>query len=440
VFGISAAGSSRGWELVDDRFDMSKEWNEPFRFGWIVEIDPYDPASTPKKRTALGRFKHEAAAGTKAKKGNYVVYMGDDQAGQFIYKFVTSGKVKSKRKANADLLDSGTLYVAEFLADGSGVWKPLVFGTGPLVSPAFEDQADVLIRARVAAALLGATKMDRPEDVEVNPTSGYIYAAMTGTSRSTADAANPRVSGSTTDPDSSRAGHVIEIREASGDHTGTAFTWEIFMLCGNPNAGGTLDAATVPAGANSSGRTYYAGFDESQVSPIARPDNVAFDSKGNLWLATDGLPSAASGGGLGKNDSFYGVPTAGSERGHIKALASVPLGAEATGPFFTRDDKTLFGSVQHPGEEGNNLAPQSTWNSVASSVVGGSVISRNAVVAIRRTNGSSIPAGSSSMSAESSGLAAPNAMGAIAAVAAAGGLIAFRQQRMNELSEHVTVD
>ncbi|MCX6521086.1 MAG: PhoX family phosphatase [Actinobacteria bacterium] len=434
VFGIGAGASSRGWELVDDRFDMTKEWNEPFRFGWIVEIDPYDPTSVPKKRTALGRFKHEAAAGTRATNGKYVVYMGDDQAQQCIYKFVSDKKVQRRASANADLLDSGTLYVATFLPDGTGVWKPLVFGTGPLVSPTFEDQADVLIRTRIAAGLLGGTKMDRPEDVEVNPKTGFIYAAMTGTSRSAADAANPRLSNAATDPDSSRGGHIIEIREASGDHTGLSFAWEIFMLCGNPNAGGTLDAATVPAAANSSGRTYFAGFDESQVSPIARPDNVAFDSRGNLWISTDGMPSLPSGGGLQKNDSFYGVPTAGPERGHLKALASVPLGAEATGPYFTADDKTLFGAVQHPGEDGNNLVPQSTWNAVSSAVVPGSVISRNAVVAIRRVNGTSIPAGRPA-TASSASLGTSSPVGAIAAVAAAGGLLAFRQQRMAEKLE-----
>ncbi len=435
VFGIAAGASSRGWEQVDGRFDMRNEWNEPFRFGWIVEIDPYDSTAAPKKRTALGRFKHEAAAGTKATNGKYVVYMGDDQAGQCIYKFVSDKRVQRRVSANADLLDSGTLYVATFLADGTGVWKPLVFGTGPLVSPTFEDQADVLIRTRIAAGLLGGTKMDRPEDVEVNPKTGFIYAAMTGTSRAAADAANPRLSNTATDPDSSRGGHIIEMREAAGDHTGLAFSWEIFMLCGNPNAGGTLDAPTVPAAANASGRTYFAGFDESQVSPIARPDNVAFDSRGNLWISTDGMPSLPAGGGLQKNDSFYGVPTTGAERGHLKALASVPLGAEATGPYFTSDDKTLFGAVQHPGEDGNNLAPQSTWNAVTSAAVSGSVISRNAVIAIRRTNGESIPAGLSSMPATSASFGTTGPVGATAALAAAGALLMFRQQRMIDMSD-----
>lgn len=143
------------------------------------------------------------------------------------------------------------------------------------------------------------------------------------------------------------------------------------------------------------------------------------------------MPSAASGGGLQKNDSYFGVPTAGAERGHLKALASVPLGAEATGPFFTADDRTLFGSVQHPGEEGNNLAPQSRWNAVTSVANPASVISRNAVVAVRRTNGDSIPAGRSARSS----MGPTGSLGAAAAIAAVGGLIAFRQQRMEGTSE-----
>ncbi|MBI5087783.1 MAG: PhoX family phosphatase [Actinobacteria bacterium] len=431
--GIVAGTSSRGWEAVDPRFDMAQEWNEPFRFGWIAEIDPYTVASTPKKRTALGRFKHEAAAGKVAGNGKYVVYMGDDQANQFIYKFVTAGTVDTgNRLANDGLLDSGTLYVAKFNSDGSGTWMPLVFGSVPALSaPSFEDQADLLIRTRVAAAALGATPMDRPEDVEVNPISGFIYAAMTGTSRSTADAANPRVSSAGTDPDSARGGHVIEIRETGNDHTATTFAWEIFMLCGNPNAGGTLDATTFPAGANSSGRTYFAGFDETQVSPIARPDNVAFDSLGNLWITTDGMPSAASGGGLQKHDTIYGVPTAGAERGHLKALCSGPKGCEMTGPYFTADDKTLFAAIQHPGEDGNIGAPQSTWNSIPATSPAGTC-ARNAVIAIRRLDASSVPAGTATPPAEIPEFPMP--VVAAASAAAIGGVVAWRQSRMNRKS------
>ena len=433
VFGIPAGPSNRGWELVDPRFDMTKEWNEPFRFGWIVEIDPYDPKDVPKKRTALGRFKHEAAAGVKAKSDEYVVYMGDDQVGQCIYKFVSNGRVKKQRQANTTLLDKGTLYVATFKSDGTGTWSPLTFGSGPLVSPAFSDQADVLIRTRTAAVALGGTPMDRPEDVEVSPKTGYIYAAMTGSARSAADAANPRVSNAKTDPNSSRGGHIIEIREDADDHTSTTFSWEIFILCGVPEVEGTLDSQTQPAAANSSGRTYFAGFDESQVSPIARPDNVAFDSFGNLWITTDGMPSAAERGGLGKNDSIYGVPTVDAERGHLKALCSGPLGAEMTGPYFTPDDATLFAAIQHPGEDGNIQAPQSTWNSVTA--VNAGKCSRNGVIAIRRNDGTSIPFGTGpeAAAAASLGMSALPAP-VVGAAALVGGLVAFRARRMGHPS------
>jgi uncharacterized protein len=432
VFGIAAGSSGRGWEVVDDRFDMTKDWNEPFRFGWIVEVDPYAAASTPKKRTALGRFKHEAAAGTiDSASSKYVVYMGDDQAGQFIYKFVTTGTVNTTdRAANDGLLDSGTLYVATFNSAGTGTWSPLTFGSvAALSSPTFEDQADILIRTRTAAAALGGTPMDRPEDIEVNPVSGYIYAAMTGTSRATADAANPRISSVATDPNSARGGHIIEIRETGGNHAGLTFSWEIFMLCGTPGVGGSLDAVTVPAGANSSGRTYFAGFDETQVSPIARPDNVAFDTLGNMWITTDGMPSAASGGGLGLHDTIYGVPTAVPERGHLKALCSGPKGCEMTGPYLTYDDKTLFASIQHPGEDGTIVVPQSTWNSIPATTPPGTC-ARNAVIAIRRLDGSSVPAGTpGAPPPEVPEFPVP--VVAVATAAAVGGVVAWRQNRMN---------
>jgi uncharacterized protein len=399
TFDYSESSSSRGWETVAPRFDLAGEPNEVFRYGWIVEVDPYNPRSVPKKRTALGRFKHEGAAGTTASDGQYVVYMGDDQSGQFIYKFVSDDRVNTKhRRRNFGLLDSGTLYAARFDADGTGEWLALTFGTGPLVAASgWEDQAHVLLFARSAAAALGATPMDRPEDVEVNPVTGYVYAAMTGSSRTAADAANPRTSTfpnpnspatNIDDYNGSGEGHVIEIREDGDDNAACTFSWEIFLLCGTPNADGTLDAAT-PGGAQESGRTYYGGFDESQVSPIARPDNVSFDSVGNLWIGTDGMPGSEATGS--NHDTLFGVPTAGGARGHSKALASCPIDAEMTGPYFTPDDTSVFASIQHPGEDGTIAAPTSTWNSVTSA--SGGVCSRNAVIVVRRENGSSIPAG-----------------------------------------------
>jgi uncharacterized protein len=230
-YGIATGNSQRRWELYHDRFDVAAEPNEAFRFGWVVEIDPYDPSALPKKRTALGRLKHEGATTVLARDGRAVVYSGDDERFEYMYKFVTSGRYNpAHRAANMDLLDSGTLYAARFNDDGTGEWIPLVGGEGPLAA---WSHAQVLVYTRGAADLVGVTKMDRPEDIETNPVNGKVYIVLTSnTNRGTAgnpgpDAANPRAN--------NRHGHIIELTEAGEDPASMTFHWDIFLLCGDPS-------------------------------------------------------------------------------------------------------------------------------------------------------------------------------------------------------------
>ncbi|MEV6159627.1 PhoX family phosphatase [Nonomuraea sp. NPDC052129] len=332
--------SSRRFDRVEERFDLAKHPNEANRFGWVVEIDPFDPDSTPVKRTALGRLKHEAANTTLARDGRVVVYMGDDSRFEYIYKFVSKNRfIPGNDRHNRDLLDEGTLYVAKFTGDspaaeidgsgklpsdgafdGSGQWIPLVSGSKSYVDGM--TATEVLVYTRVAADKVGATKMDRPEDMERNPVTGGVYVALTNNTNRTAaqvDEANPRPS--------NKHGHVLEIVERRDDAGEKTFAWSIPLVCGDPN-----DAAT-----------YFAGYDKTKVSPISCPDNVAFDRDGNLWIATDGNQ-------LGSNDGMFVMPVRGKERGHLRQFLTVPLGAETCGPMVTEDQRSVFVAVQHPGE------------------------------------------------------------------------------------------
>ncbi|HLL49040.1 MAG TPA: PhoX family phosphatase, partial [Thermomicrobiales bacterium] len=312
-YGVGEAASERRWEEFHSRFDLAQEPNEPFRFGWVVEFDPYDPASTPKKRTALGRVKHEGATSAVAPGGQVAFYTGDDERFDYAYKFVTSGTYNlDDRAANADLLDEGTLYVARFNDDGSGEWLPLVQGEGPLTAAyGFASQGEVLAKTRLAADVLGATKMDRPEDFETNPVTGKVYLVCTNNNQRTLeqiDLVNPRPQ--------NFAGHIIEIGEANGDHAATSFTWEIFILAGNPTDSGT----------------WYGGF-AGDVSPFAAPDNLTFDDEGNIWISTDGMANSLPG-----NDGLFAAPTEGEERGHSMQFFSTVPGAECSGPVFNPDN------------------------------------------------------------------------------------------------------
>lgn len=336
-----APGEWFAWGKFEDRFDIAKEPNEINRFGWVVEIDPLDPDSVPVKRTALGRFKHEGAGNIVNKDGRFVVYSGDDERFDYVYKFVTEGRVdRQNRAGNRDLLDAGTLYVARYNADGTGTWLPLVHGHGGLtVENGFKDQADVLIFARLAADRLGATKMDRPEDIEVSGKSGKAYVMLTNNSRRRAeqvDAANPRAE--------NRFGHIIEMTPADGDHAAQAFTWEILVRCGDPSiasVGATFNPATTADGW------------------FGMPDNAVVDALGRLWIATDGnMPSRT-----GRTDGVWALETEGAARGTSKLFFSVPLGAEMCGPELTPDLETFFVAVQHPGEADDDdpNAPKATY-------------------------------------------------------------------------------
>ena len=317
------------WGKFHDRFDLAKEPNEPNRFGWIVEIDPSDPNSVPKKRTALGRFKHEGAAGITNGDGRYVIYLGDDERFDYAYKFVTTGKVDpANRAANLGLLDSGTLFVAKFEADGTGSWLPLVHGEGALTAAnGFASQADIAIDTRRAADLLGATKMDRPEDIEANTKTGRVYVMLTNNTKrkdDAVDAANPRANNA--------FGHIIEIVPQTGDHAGSRFAWQILVRCGDPSV--------ADVGATFSSETSKNGW-------FGMPDNCAIDSRGRLWVATDGNNAKST----GRADGLWSLETEGASRGTSKHFFRVPVGAELCGPCFTPDDETLFLAVQHPGEQ-----------------------------------------------------------------------------------------
>lgn len=389
-YGVKPAPSELLWESFDPRFDLTATPNEVNRFGYIVEVNPWDPASAPVKHSALGRFKHEGATIHVTDDGTVVAYTGDDERFDYMYKFVSSKKVMPGAGAsgatggipdaasmahNMTILDEGTLYVAKLSSDipageidgsgtlpasgsfaGAGTWIPLL-RTGPdgrgesLIPGVTAQEASVF--TRFAADKAGATKMDRPEDFEANPKTGKVYVALTNNDErgvpgeAGPDAANPR--------NDNKSGQVLEITD---DHGGTTFTWDLLLVCGDPAAADT----------------YYGGFDKTKVSPISCPDNLAFDSHGNLWISTDG-------NALDSNDGLFAVALEGANRGETRQFLTVPLGAETCGPVITDDLVTVC--VQHPGENDDNSIdnPLSRWPE------GNNGTARPSVVAVWRDGG-----------------------------------------------------
>ena len=355
----SVAADNRQWWTVEPRFDARTPGyeNEVHRHGWVVEIDPMDPESTPVKHTALGRFKHEAATIRIAPSGRVVAYSGDDERFDYIYKFVSrrtydDSGTAAARARNMTLLSEGDLYVAKFTGDspaveitgtgalpsdgafdGSGEWLPLV-QDGVSKVPGM-SVAEVLVFTRLAADAVGATKMDRPEDVECHPQTGAVYVALTNNTqrglpgRAPVDEANPRTP--------NREGHVIEMIEAGDDPTSLTFGWKILLVCGVPGSAGT----------------YFGGY-TGPVSPISCPDNVAFDTAGNLWISTDGQP-----GTIQFCDALHKVTLTGPDRGKVEQFLAVPVEAETCGPVIHDQDGLVFVCVQHPGEDGTWAAQRS---------------------------------------------------------------------------------
>jgi hypothetical protein len=326
-YGVSANGFGYNWHTADPRFDVAANGNELNRFGWVVEIDPFDPTSTPVKRTALGRIKHEGATVVE-QNGRAVVYSGDDENGDYLYKFVSARPWRQARAQGRSPLDEGTLYVARFAEDGSGTWLPLVHGQGPLTTAnGWTDQADVLIRTRVAADALGATRLHRPEWVAANQRTGDLFVTLTNGSTNNAAAVN---SGRNQNP----YGHIVRFRETGNANHPTSFTWDVFLFAGDPEYP-ALEGDKVPDG-----------------QPIfGSPDGIWVDPDGLVWIQTDISNSSqnlASRGydRIGNNQMLVADPAS----GEVKRFLTGPRGCEVTGVITTPDQTAMFVNIQHPGE------------------------------------------------------------------------------------------
>ncbi len=366
-FGVPSSASRYGWETVEPRFNASTVGanaesdfrNEPNTFGYIVEIDPFNPTSIPKKRTAMGRFAHEGCVFAQPVVGKPVVfYSGDDSQNEYIYKFVTRG-VYVPFLGVVDLLESGTLYVAKFDDNGSGTWLALDVNDAAFRARAtaanvvFADQADVLLNTRLAADVAGATKMDRPEWGAIDPANGEVYFTLTNNSSRTAAQvapANPR--------GPNPFGHIIRWRETGNDPAATSFTWNLFVLSG-PQDNSRILPATQNRPLNADGIH-------------ASPDGLWFDRAGLLWIQTDMSGSQLATGPFGNNAMLAANPVTGD----IRRFLIGPVGCEVTGIIYSGDMRTAFVNIQHPGEDGTLGWPD-----------GGSTRGRSATVVVTKDDG-----------------------------------------------------
>ena len=364
-YGTTPGGQWVDWYRFDERFDVLKHPNESHRFGWVVEIDPMDPASTPIKRTALGRKCTESATCTLTRDGRVAVYMGDDARFEFIYKFVSRDRVRpGGYAANRDLLDHGTLYAARFDASGQGAWLELTNGDN-----GHADQAEVLVHARLGASARGATPMDRPEWVAIHPRTAEVFVSLTNNSqrgapgRPAVDAANPRAN--------NLGGHIMRWTEAGADAAATTFTWSHFVLAGDPAVPGT-DAR----------------YPSPQADAFGAPDGLHFDSAGLLWIQTD-MSGQAIGKGTYANLGNNALLCADLATGSIKRFLTGPNGSEITGCVVTPDRSTLFVNIQHPGEtsDSGGARANSAWPDGSEP---GSARPRSAIVAVRQRNGGAV--------------------------------------------------
>jgi hypothetical protein len=400
-YGITAAGFGYQWHKVDERFDVSKNPNEPHLFGWRVEIDPFNPNSTPVKRTAMGRFKCESAELVVDDSDRVAYYMGDDERNEYIYKFVCARKLnRSNRAANLDMLDHGTLYVAKLNADGTGQWLPLVWGQNGLTAEnGFASQAEVLVKTRQAADRLGATMMDRPEWTAARPrVLGFqeieVYCTLTNNSRrgntpvssnspegtSGAASTNPPVDAANPRPDNDY-GHIIRWREDGRTVAATTFTWDLFVQCGDKKTTKTLGSSYTPGEYGSQAVGYQGNINGDDYGA---PDGLWFDDYRRLWIQTD---QAGDGQGdwinIGSNVMMCADPNTKQTRRFLTS----PADCEVTGVVVTPDHKTMFVNIQHPGDRATPDNPMAGSNWPHTQGYGPSGRPRSATVVITKRDG-----------------------------------------------------